>query len=181
MNPDKLRITPCGQEYAGGIRKNLIKVYAHPDVMAIYTKYGFDLEVTWRFNREGRIITLDTRVRDEMEKPLIDVGTQPSLHWKTAKASYDQMPCQTENLNTGFQYMELRKQYEALLRFGHGTATKILAELRADAIGEVIDIRPSQRQLSEIVKNQEAMGILANISTGMPRVQMADNHLIITY
>ncbi len=144
------------------------------------------IKLDWRFNLEGRIEFVDSRLYPEgktchlmgdyqrKEKPpLWDRG----LFWYNHR-----LPKRLSLIARGFLEKSFFEKYSMLLRFGHSTARHLVENLEGENVLDSYEIREGQNQLRELSRDTEALNILKKAAALSPIISKKyDNYLVVEY
>lgn len=190
----------CKRDYVGLVDETLVQaapVYDHIFLSRLYGKQtkqgGCRIRVSWRFNQEGRIDLIDTKIVKTPDRRFIgsirhllrvkeynEAGFEKN--WWVAEAYC--LPCVPQEMlcfMDGFLRLPMKEKYQEILEEGHGTAELILYGLENHYIGS---IRRANRQmpLSHICYDNPAIHILDSAAGLWPQVSVKGrDELIIEY
>jgi hypothetical protein len=154
---------------SGKYTLRIIPVFEHIFLTRIYSKMT---HLSWRFNQQGRIELIDGRFFPLKE--IVHILTakegmnKPPFDWNKRDFFYRFMPNELGDINKGFLNLDIKQQYLSLIRFGHSTAKDFLENLKNNNITDPYDPSTSQKLLSELTKDTEALFMLKKTSNLMP-------------
>lgn len=172
------------RDYVGMLRDVRLRVTAVRDHLFVSRIYGRRVKLSWRFNKAGRIDSVDAMLFPEntvthLIKTLGGFDKDPE--WYECEARYKYLT-QLDVLNPGFSSLDDEKKFQSILRFGHSTTRDLIENLERGNIKDSYDLRGRQRQLSEIVQDEAAMYMVRRAGELMPSISSLDErHLTIFY
>ncbi|RMD67082.1 hypothetical protein D6817_02570 [Candidatus Pacearchaeota archaeon] len=162
----------CG--LANGVRVNVKAVYDHIFIMRYYAsrrKRSHGLKLSWRFNRAGRLELIDALLYPKRKSVGLSKIFAEEEEWAVARATrLERMPWEMDLFNPRLPRFPLQKQYEIVMKEGHELAREIYVAGERGSLLPAGKLYGSQRALTEIVRDADAMHIISRAAKLSPRV-----------
>lgn len=164
--------------YAGFCEKSKFivnLVFDHLFLSRVYHEQGSNrkIKLDWRFNREGRIDIVDSRIHPEDKIDHIAIKADyksPPLDWNKGVFIKGEIPSRSYLVARDFLLSELKYQFLSILRFGHYNTRLIVNCFIGDRIKDSLPLKEDQKQLREIGQDPAAMQILLKASFLCPYI-----------
>jgi hypothetical protein len=167
------------RKYIGFIENRFpIGVKAMHDFVHLSRHYnsngGARIGLRWEFNRSGRIDLMDIFIvrdvhGDQHNKAYPIMNTERvqngDFDWNIRPAIFQPLPVEINLLNRGFSSLNELKQYESILRFGHGLAKDIITKRLTDYDNPINELN-----LSMLKDDDTAMDIIEKTSFLLPNI-----------
>jgi len=166
----------CNADYIGYITKgdllHFVRVRLYDDGLFIRRCYPNEdiyqtnledyLSVEWKINQEGRIHQIGSLLNILKERGVILLkvpGTEEYLKpdWEWTPAYVNEIPEKVGIMLPKLLELKPLQRYELLLQTGHELAKEILTQLSEGTVKDPTKIGHTQKNLKDIVKNDDAM------------------------
>ncbi len=180
-NPEYSRL-PDKRSYLGRERMKKLQIKVVYDHLFLTESYYRTINISWRFNEEGRLELVNAKVmsRDSEPKGKNDIYhlikapmDNPNKAWNSSEIELYSLPEEISCVNEGFYYLSTEEQYNKLALFGHKLSRNVFKSLQE---GTLIDpqfaLDDGQYAISQLKDDDFATSILRKASFLVPTTRI---------